>query len=526
MVADGILFMERAARIELRGMTMNRRSFIAAGAAGAAGMMLAPGGRLFAQGEARAAAAKSARKPKNIIFMVSDGMSIGVPSLAAAFAELVGRPSPLWSEMLRDPEISQGFLETHSLNSMVTDSAAAGSSWGSGSRIFNGAINILPDGTRLTPINTVAKDAGKKVGLVTTTTITHATPSSFDVSVPSRNDQDGIAIEFLKSQADVYMGGGQKYLLKEMRKDGRDVLGEFAKMGYATATTKKELMSIPEDKRVFGVFYPSHLPYTIDHINSEKLQAEVPTLAEMTKKAIAHLNKGEKGFHLQVEGGRVDHAAHANDAAAIFWDQLAFDDAVRVAMEFAREDGETLVIVTTDHSNSSPSLNGMGHSYADSNKCFGRLALATGSYEKMQHEVSAANKAGTELNYDFAESLISQNVGIDLDKEELNTIVELINDIIPQEINRQHQNFSGIMGQLLANHNGIAWTGITHTAEYVLLSAYGPGQELFQGLINNYETFHITMGLWGIDFTNPSMTPDQAKKHLAAAPSIREVHWA
>jgi alkaline phosphatase len=113
-------------------------------------------------------------------------------------------------------------------------------------------------------------------------------------------------------------------------------------------------------QKVLGLFYDSHLPYTIDHIHSDALKRTVPTLAEMTRKALEILGDAPNGFLLQVEGGRVDHAAHANDAASIMWDQLAFDDAVEVVYEFVAKRDDTLMIVTSDHGNANPGLNGMG----------------------------------------------------------------------------------------------------------------------------------------------------------------------
>ncbi|MDY7109537.1 MAG: alkaline phosphatase, partial [Planctomycetota bacterium] len=119
------------------------------------------------------------REVRNIIFMVSDGMSPGVPELAESFSQLVRGRSTNWHELARDPRTSRGYLQTGSLSSMVTDSAAASTAWASGSRAFNGALNVLPDGTRLTPVGRLARTAGRALGLVTTTTITHATPAGF-----------------------------------------------------------------------------------------------------------------------------------------------------------------------------------------------------------------------------------------------------------------------------------------------------------------------------------------------------------
>src|SRR4029434_4694557 len=110
------------------------------------------------------------------------------------------------------------------------------------------------------------------------------------------------------------------------------------------------------DARVLGLFWSDHLPYTIDRNREPAMQSRVPTLAEMTSSALQNLSHSPDGFLLQVEGGRVDHAAHDNDAASMLHDQLAFDDAIGVALEFAKEHGDTLVIITTDHGTGNPGL--------------------------------------------------------------------------------------------------------------------------------------------------------------------------
>jgi alkaline phosphatase len=123
--------------------------------------------------------AASSPEVRNIIYMVADGMSAGVIPLAERFSTIVRGHGTAWHDLLQRENVAKGFLDMASLNSMVTDSSAASSSWGSGSRVFNAAVNVLPDGTKLTPIGWLAADRGRKVGLVTTTTVTHATPAGF-----------------------------------------------------------------------------------------------------------------------------------------------------------------------------------------------------------------------------------------------------------------------------------------------------------------------------------------------------------
>jgi len=168
----------------------------------------------------------NSRRPRNIIFMISDGMSAGVPSMAKPFSYLVRGKGTNWSQLASKKQTVQGLTETHSLDSLVTDSAAASSCWATGCRVPNGSINVLPDGTKLTPIMRLAHDAGLGTGLVTTTQITHATPAGFASVQRHRGDQHLIAQQY-KGLVDVLLGGGREYFDPARRKDGLDLAGAF-----------------------------------------------------------------------------------------------------------------------------------------------------------------------------------------------------------------------------------------------------------------------------------------------------------
>lgn len=168
---------------------------------------------------------------------------------------------------------------------------------------------------------------------------------------------DEIADQYLQLRFDVMMGGGWDIFSADTRKDKKDLLAAYRDQRYAVVTSREELMQLPlSDAPLLGTFYEGGLPYSLDREKDKTFSEMVPTLAEMTQKAIERLSRNKNGFVMQVEAGKVDWAAHANDTAALLYDQVAFDEAVKVAVDFAEKDKETLVIITTDHGNANPGL--------------------------------------------------------------------------------------------------------------------------------------------------------------------------
>lgn len=459
---------------------------------------------------AAARIADSGKGPKNIIFLVSDGMSMGALSIAEEYSHRSLGKKTAWAEMMRDAEAAHGYFDTSALDALVTDSAAAATAWGSGTRVFNGAVNQLPDGTKLDPIHHTLHDAGYRTGLVTTATSTHATPAGFAASVPSRGQEDLIALQYL-NKVDVVMGGGQRnYYPDRRREDSTDVRQMFLDAGYAYWESRPQLFTkAAPPRKLLGLFSNGHIPYEIDRLNDPELRASVPSLAEMTEAALRSLvAAGGKGFMLQVEGARVDHAAHAQDTLGIIWDQLAFDDAVRVALDFAARDGETLVIVSSDHGNSNPGLVG----YNDADAGLALLFDGKGSFAMFRDHLGEA--ASPSSIKDTMKHL--QNV--EVTDEEAEILADAWNGESPWEANSFKRSFTGLAGQILGNHTKVQWVGNSHTQDYTVITAKGPGQQLFSGLVLNTDYYHITTGLFGIDHKNPSMTIEQARRVAYARP--------
>jgi alkaline phosphatase len=270
-------------------------------------LSLAPKG--LAQGAPQNAPALG-RRYRNLIVFVYDGFSWEDYAIAQAYARRrLGRTLHLERLLARYPS---GLINTYSLTSYVTDSSSAGNALSCGVKTVNGGLAVHADGTPLKPFFAAAKEAGKVVGLVTTTTVTHATPASFVISNKDRNAENEIAEQYLAFGAEVYLGGGDRFFNPERRPDKKDLYGAFGKAGYGVVRTPEELRA-SNASRLLGVFSSGHVPYEVDRCFQG---VKVPSLKEMVKAALPRLASYRNGFVLQVEAGRIDHANHINDPAA------------------------------------------------------------------------------------------------------------------------------------------------------------------------------------------------------------------
>jgi len=422
---------------------------------------------------AETSAAPAGRRVKGIVFLVSDGMSPGVFTMAEAFSMNVRGKGTTWWKLWGESNAARGLMDTASADSLVTDSAAAASAWGGGRRVNNGAINIDPSGNRIEPISTALMAAGTKLGLVTTTRMTHATPAGFASAVANRGEEQEIAEQYL-GNADILLGGGAKQF------DDGGLFSKYEKAGYTVVRDRDALLAC-RDKKVLGIFSEDHLPYTIDHLHDARLAADVPTLAEMTTAALERFLEGDAPFLLMVEGGRVDHAAHLNCIAGLLHDQLAFDDAVATTLAKTAGRDDVLVVVTSDHGNANPALNGMGWSYEKSNEHFAMVSKMKISFERLFWEWNAMKDAGK----DELTSFIGKNLHFTPTSVELEAIHEALRTRKAEDWNHQHRNWEGLLGQVVGNHTGVGWTGISHTSDPTMVSATGPEAARFGGLVVN-----------------------------------------
>lgn len=318
---------------------------------------------------------------KNVLFFLGDGM--GITTLTAARIYSVGEEGELSIDQL--PETA--FVHTYSNDAQVTDSAPSMAAYMTGVKMNNEVISMTSDtkatdadgkpyhtsydstcpsgnGQAVPTLLEQMKAAGYGTGVVTTTRITHATPATTYAHVCHRDAENTIAAALVPGGAgynaklgdgvDVVFGGGTSYFTPKedggKRNDKRNLIAEFKTQKYGFAANKSEFDKLPVDgsTKIAGLFTKDHMAYDLDRDAGKE-----PSLAEMTGKAIDALAARKKGFFLMVEGGRIDHALHATNARRALQDTVAFDDAIRTALDRMQKVDpglkNTLLVVTADH---------------------------------------------------------------------------------------------------------------------------------------------------------------------------------
>jgi len=293
------------------------------------------------------------KEAKNIIFLVPDGMGISNVTAARIFKYGTG------NERLNFEKLEHiGYQATYSADSIVTDSAAAASAWACGDKFKNGQISYhSPDQTPPKTILELAKELGKSTGLVATSTITHATPAAFGAHVSFRDCEKEIAKQYIeKTGVDVILGSGTVMFKSEAQQaDPCKTYGDVVKLaeekGYKVVYNRTDMQTAAKEKKLLGLF--GSLSMTPHVRRTEEVKKIEPSLAEMAQTALDILEKNDKGFFLMVEGSQIDWANHSNHLEYQIGETLAFDEAVKVVLDWVNADKtrqeNTLVIIVPDH---------------------------------------------------------------------------------------------------------------------------------------------------------------------------------
>lgn len=266
---------------------------------------------------------------RNIIFMIGDGM--GLAQVSAAYTVNHGQ-----LYMTRTPVV--GLQLTHSADRYNTDSGAAATALACGVKTNNQFIGLDTARNEVESILKILEKRGMATGLVSTKAVTNATPAAFIANDTFRYNYEPIAMDFMDTDIDLFIGGGLDHFSK--RKDGRDLTEELVNKGYTLALDMESVLQ-HSSGRLAALLAPEDLPKIIE--------GRGDMLPQATRKALELLDKGKNGFFIMIEGSKIDEGGHDNNIDVVLTETLDFDAAVKEALEFAEKDGQTLVVITADH---------------------------------------------------------------------------------------------------------------------------------------------------------------------------------
>lgn len=437
-------------------------------------------GGVFAQKEERVSVSASSQgaESKNLIILIGDGMGPAQITLARLYAQKY-----LGQDKLALDDILVGANSTYAGDSsykgqsgIVTDSAASATAFGTGVKTYNGAISVTNEEVSkpVASVITAAQEIGKATGLISTARITHATPAAYASNVRQRGMEDAIASQYLESGVDVLLGGGERHFVaseeestygRSKRKDGIHLVSQFEDAGYEVVYNKEQLLNASGDQ-LLGFFDDSHVPYNLDR------GSETPELSDMLSKAIDVLEKDEDGFVVMLEGGRIDHAGHANDLHSNVLEMLEFDRAVKTALDYAKSHPETSVMITADHETGGLTI--------------GRDSVYDGYLDIFKEVTASSSKIGQELEdakgAAAIREIVAKHTGInDLSREE----VQLILDRKELDGSVSSYGREGSFNAVIAKRALFGWTGHGHTGVDVGVWAYGPVAKHLVGFTDN-----------------------------------------
>ena len=427
----------------------------------------------------------SPAQAKSVILMIGDGMGPAHVQAAWLYATKQLRKNFVMTEVMNKGRTA--LIVNDTLDSTVSESAEAATQMATGVKVHVKAISWGPNGKPLDTILEMAKAKGKATGLVTTSGITDATPAAFATHVENRSQEDVIAEQLVKSGVNLLLGGRRAFFLPETqkgkRKDGRNLLNEAKQNGYVVVETAEE-MKTAQGEKILGLFNDDNMLFEIDRASSKE-----PSLAEMTVKALEVLSKDRDGFFLVVEGGRIDHAAHHNDIGAVIVDILAFDDAIKVAYDFQKNNPDTLLMITADHETGGLAV----LPYSQSSDQFVGMDLEAISKIKASHEVRN-KELGKAPTPEKIREVIKKYYDIDLRDAEVAAVKEgTIKKLDP----RHFPDMDGAIGFALRLYHRVGWALEIHSATPLLLWGVGPGSEKIYGWRHNTELFGIVREAYG-----------------------------
>jgi len=435
-----------------------------------------------------------AQNPKYVFFFIGDGMGVNIISYTQYYK--AAQNGNHGTELLNFAKFPVcGIATTWSANKDVTDSAASGTALATGEKTNNRYIGNSPDGKPLKNLPEKSAEAGKKVAVITTVAINHATPGAFSAHQNDRSMADDIAKDMVKGNFDFYAGSGINKAKEKYRVEGFDARKEFENAGYTFADSRddfkkkfkkaKKMVMIPEGG--------NKVTLAIDRACSNGTPT---TLRDMLESAVEFMMKDDcpNGFFLMAEGGRVDYATHANDGAASVKEVLDLEDAVAYAIDFYNQHpDETLILVTSDHDTGSALVNPKDPKhicYLDYQKM--SASELTGILKNRLKECNF------QMSWEDVKAFIGENIGLwdkvkvkEADEKRLkeiydNTIAKAAVGSVSDSYG--HTDNAIIVSEAVAVLNkyaGLEWGTEDHSGSFVPVYYMGPHPELFSSMNDN-----------------------------------------
>lgn len=453
---------------------------------------------------------KAIRPTKNVILMIPDGTSIGVVS-AARWYQIYNK---LGGENLSiDPYIC-GTVKTFCSNAPIGDSAPATSAFTTGMISQAGNVAIYPQADpkqdlmdidpsmAYQPLTTILEAArieqNKATGLVVTVEFPHATPADCSAHHYDRDRYDILATQMANQNLDVMFGGGTKLI-------NSDIMQHLNSQGITYYANDIDAFRKHKDGKIWSLWCDMDMPYGIDRDS-----IQIPSLQEMTIKALDVLSQNDNGFFLMVEGSKVDWVAHANDAVGCITEFLEFDKAVGAAIDFARKDGNTTVVILPDHGNSGFSIGRWGlKNYAEQG-----LEKLFGNVSKYKRTAEGLEKILLQNKPEDYRSLIKQYTDIDITDQEQKKLEESVNFKAENYMKvSDSKNMTANLVEIMNKHTYFGFTTGGHTGEEVFLAVYHPQGDIPVGMNTNIEINHYLSDALGLKKRLPELTKEIFAKH-------------
>ncbi len=460
--------------------------------------------------------ATGARKAKNVILFVGDGMTVANRTAARILSQGI-KEGKYQGKLSFDDMPQMALIGTSGVESIITDSANSMSAYSTGHKSSNNALGVYASRAKgnfdhpkvETIAELVKRKTGMSVGIVTDAEVEDATPAGFVAHTRRRADKPEIAEALFLKGADVVMGGGSAYFLPKTtpgskRKDDNNLIDLFKSDGYAFATTATELKNAvkPDTRKLLGLFNPGNMDGALDRFylkgGTVKQFPDQPDLTEMTRAAIEVLSKNKEGFVLVVEAGLIDKASHPLDWERSVYDTIMLSNAVKVAKDFAAKNNDTLIMVTPDHTHG---LSLVGT--IDDNAKGVDMRDKIGVYEEAGYpNYPAPDKNGYPPKVDVSKRLAMFYGNFPDYYETYHP--KLADPFAPTVKNDKGQYvaneaYKDVPGAVLRTGNlpRSADSG-THTADDGVLTAMGPGSERIHGFMDNTEVFRTMVEALGL----------------------------